>query len=955
MKRSIVSILVIGGMFSANAQAKTKKTVTDTLSEEKKIEEVIITSSYGTKKLREEVVGSIATITSKDLNTNQSYESIDKMIAGLAPGVQIGSNSELGKPVDINIRGLGTMISLGSVKGTSTQPLIIIDGVIMREDATFQANYFDGSAANSEMNINPLSRISTDNIDTINILKDAAAVAIYGAEAANGVILITTKKGRKGKPTYSFTSQYGVSQSINKVKYLNGQQYTDLINTYRRNTATGTFTPTVWNGNDVNWFEELNKNGEFFKTNFTASGGNKFLTYRFGIDYSKNDEAKVMNTFEKSGIDASFGFDFKKLQISIYAAYNDINKNQPNTFFNAILAPTIGIYDAQGNYGMTGVAAIANPLAAAHQNIARMKNKSFLSSVNASYQITKGLKVSSIFGLDNSDKNDVLWRSGLNESGRQTGSFTLDGITYNRYGRSRINLSDSKKWNWSAQIYYEKKIAENHHIDVIAGAEIRSTKDYKTVHIGNTFTNYSDYQYPWNAASYISNTGTPTYNYTLRNLTVENNGRSFFAQVNYDYAKKYYLTGTIRRDESSAFGPDRNAAFNGAVGASWLVSKENFLKNNPFLKFFRIRGSWGMTGNSRIGSYRSSGLYTVNITNPGFTYDYDYAYPDSSSPQISQLGWEKNEKLNLGFDFNFKQRFDLTVELYRNNISDMIVSRDTPLETGYSSAEINGGAMYNQGIEISGKAYWFTKKDFRWTSTFNISTVKNKVTDLIGFGDKYSSAANARAQKIGVPTSAIWGYKWLGVNAENGRDIFLYNGVPTDGNQFSANQSTYSVIGDSQPDAIGGLNNTIMYKNFSLSFLINFQLGGDILIEDEIVDQYRVIGTLNMSVNALDYWTTASVAASNHIPDNKNQIIPNSTKFLYDNTFVKLQNVNLSYRIPLQKNVKSLIKNASIFIDCTNVLYWYKEKSPQDKNGVREFRFMYPEMRTLSFGFRANF
>lgn len=953
MKRIIASILAIGGLAFAKAQSNSKKNTTDTIDREKRIEEVIITSSYGTKKLKEEVVGSISTITSKDINTNQSYESIDKMIAGLAPGVQIGSNSELGKPVDINIRGLGSIVSLNNIKGTSTQPLIIIDGVIMREDATFQATYFDGAAANSEMNINPLSRISTDNIETINILKDAAAVAIYGAEAANGVILITTKKGKKGRPSYSFTSQYGVSQSINKIKYLNGQQYTDLINTYRKNNTTGNFTPTIWNGNDVNWFEELNKNGEFFKTNFTASGGHKFLTYRLGIDYSKNDEAKVMNTFEKTGIDASLGFDFKKLQINIFTAYNDINKNQPNTYFNSILAPTISIYDEQGNYSLTGVTGIPNPLAAAHQNIARMKNKSFLSSINASYQITKDLKVSSIFGLDNSDKNDILWRSGLNESGRQTGSFTLDGVTYNRWGRSRLSLSDSKKWNWSAQIFYEKKITEKHHIDAIAGAEIRSTKDYKTAHIGSVFTNYSEYQNPWDAASYISNTGTPTYNYTLRNLTVENNGRSFFSQINYDFSKKYYVTGTLRRDESSTFGPDRNAAYNGAIGASWLVSKENFLKNSKFLKFFRIRGSWGMTGNSRIGSYRSSGLYNVNYN--GFVYEYDYAYPNSSAPPVRQLGWEKNEKLNLGFDFNFKQRFDLTVELFKNNISDMIVSRDTPLETGYTSAEINGAAMYNKGIEVSGKVYWFTKKDFRWTSTFNISTVKNKVTELIGFGDQYSTAANARAQKTGAPTSAIWGYKWLGVNAQNGQDIFLYNGIPTDANQFSPDVSTYSIIGDSQPDAIGGLNNTILFKNFSLSFLINFQLGGDILIEDEIIDQHRVIGNLNMSVNALDYWTTPGVAATNHIPKNNNRIIPNSTKFLYDNTFVKLQNVNLSYRIPLERNANSFIKSASIFMDCTNVLYWYKEKSPQDRNGVREFRFMYPEMRTLSFGFRANF
>lgn len=952
MKKTIVTIFVLGSIITINAQRSNKEIDTDSLIDEKKIQEVIITSSYGTKKLKEEVVGSISTITAKDININQSYESIDKMISGLAPGVQIVSNSELGKPVDINIRGLGTLVSLNGIKGTSTQPLIIVDGIITREDATFQATNFDGSASNSELNINPLARISTDNIETINILKDAAAVAIYGADAANGVILITTKKGKKGRPNYSFNTQYGISESINKIKYLNGQQYAQLLNDYRKNNAPNS-AGYIWNGVDVDWFEEMNKTGSYFKTNFSASGGSKFLSYRLGIDYSKNDEAKVLNSLEKSGIDASLSFDFNKLQINVYAAYNDLLKKQPNTYYSFVLAPIIPVFDDDGNFSETGINGIPNPLAAASQNIAEVRNKSFLSSVNANYQFTKNLKLSSVFGIDKSDKEDILWRSGLNESGRLGGSFVIDDVTYNKFGRSRLNLSNSQKWNWSSQLYYEKKIADRHHFDALLGFEVRSTKDFKTAEVGSSFINFSEYQHPSAAASYLSSGGNLNYGYTLRNLTIENNGRSIFSQINYDFSKKYFLSGTLRRDESSAFGSDKNAAYNGAVGASWLISKENFLKGNQFLNFFRVRTSWGMTGNSRIGSYRSSGLY--NIFQNGFNYEYDYGYPNTSAPQISQLSWEKNEKLNLGFDFNFKQRFDLTVELFRNNISDMIVSREAPLETGYRSAEINGAAMYNEGIEISGKAYWFTKKDFRWTSTFNISTVKNKVTDLIGFGDQFSTAANARAQKIGVSTSAIWGYEWLGVNAQNGQDIFLLNGVPTDANLFSANQSTYSVIGDSQPNAIGGLNNNLIYKNFSLSFLINFQLGGDLLIEDEIIDQYRIIGNRNMSINAIDYWKAPGDLVSNHIPSSKNKIIPNSTKFLYDNTHFKLQNINVSYKIPLKKDAKNFVKNASIFMDCTNVLYWYKEKSPHDRNGVREFRFIYPEMRTLSFGFRASF
>ncbi len=359
-----------------------------------------------------------------------------------------------------------------------------------------------------------------------------------------------------------------------------------------------------------------------------------------------------------------------------------------------------------------------------------------------------------------------------------------------------------------------------------------------------------------------------------------------------------------------------------------------------------------MTGNSRIGSYRSSGLY--NIYQTGFDYDFPYAYPDSSSPPNRLLSWEKNEKWNLGLDFSLFKIVDFTVEAFRNNLSDMIVSRSIPLESGYSSAEINGGAMYNQGIEFSMRGKWIHKPNFRWSSNFNISSVKNKVTDLVGFGDAYSTEVLARAQKIGAPTSAIWGYQWQGVNPANGQDMYLVNGEIKDANMFTKNESDYSIIGDSQPDLIGGFSNSISYKKFSLSFLINFEIGGDVLIQGELIDKYSILFNRNMSVNALDYWKNPGDIVSNRKPTNK-PVIANSTKYIYDNTHAKLQNINFSYQLPVDRIKNSFIKNASIFLDCTNVLYWYKQKSPADKNGIREFRYLYPEMRTFSFGFKANF
>ncbi|UZT98099.1 SusC/RagA family TonB-linked outer membrane protein [Chryseobacterium fluminis] len=927
MKKFAASILMVCGAVGIHAQTSSGKK--DSL-EVQSIEEVVITSSYGTKKLKEEVVGSMVTLTDKDISASQPFESIDKMIAGLAPGVQIVNNTELGKPVSINIRGLGSLAPLNGRLGTSTQPLIVVDGVIMREDNPFDVAGFDG-ASTAEVNINPLARFNSDNIESISILKDAAAVALYGAESANGVILITTKKGKKGKPQFSLMSQYGISQSINKIKYLSGQQYARLYKDFQNNNKPG--SGTDWNGVDVDWFELMNGNGDFFRTNFTASGGGKYLTYRVGLDYSNNNESKIMNSLEKKEIDASVGFNNKKWQINLYAAYNNFSKIQPNTYFNFILAPDRAAYDENGNYALSGNNGIPNPLAAANQNRVNVKNNSLISSLNVSYEIIKGLKISSLFGADLSKKENIDFRSGLNQS----------GIANNILGRSRLNASDGQKWNWSSHLMYEKNFGEKHHLDALIGMELRQNKDFKESESGTNFENYAEYQQPWRGS-----------NYTYKSLTLQDNGRSFFSQLNYDYHKKYFLSGSIRRDESSAFGPDTNAAVNGGIGASWLISQENFLKKNSVLSFLRLRASWGITGNSRIGSYRSSGIYTYFQS--GFTYDFDYAYPESSSPPNRMLSWEKNEKLNLGLDFALFKKLEFTIEAYRNTVSDMIVSREVPVETGYGSAEINGAAMYNQGIEISMRGNWMTKPNFKWITSFNISTVKNKVTDLLGLEDKFSTAAIARAQKIGAPTSAIWGYQWLGINAENGQDIFMVNDVPTDANQFTANASTYTIIGDSQPKAIGGLSNSIRYKNLSLSFLINFELGGDVLVAGELIDQYNILSNRNMSVNALDYWTgTGDASAVNHIPKSNAKIIANSTKHLYDNTHVKLQNINLNYQLPLHKIKNSFVKSASIFADCTNVLYWYKEKSPAGRNGIREFRYLYPEMRTFSFGFKFNF
>lgn len=931
MKKQLIFIFLVPLMTTAQNKAKSKK---DTIGE-KSIKEVVITSSYGTKKLKEEVVGAITTISAKEIATTQAFESVDKMIAGLSPGVQIENTSSLGNPVNINIRGLGSLVNLsGNRIGTSTQPLIIIDGIIMKEDIAFDNLVFDGGT-NSEQLINPLARISVDNIESINILRDAAAVALYGADAANGVIIISTKKGQKGKPKFSFNSQFGISNPINRVKYLNVHQYIDLYNAYQSNLPRPSYIQ--YDGTDVDWFNVMNQPGDLYRTNFGVSGGNSWFNYRVGLEYSKNNEAKIINNLERKGVDATLGFKLGKMDVSVFSSYSTMVKEAPNRFFNLILAPNKGIYNPDGSFIFHQ--GIPNPLAAATLNRDNTKTNALLSSINASYQIFDGLKISSIFGVDYSVKEDYDWAA----------QAQYDGV--NDRIRSQFVDSNTFKWNFSSQLFYEKQLGK-HYFDFLGGFEARETIDKKERHSAIGFSDYFTPQMPWDSPNYILASGQPN----IVRLTSENAGISYFGQLNYDFQKKYFFSGTLRRDASSAFGDDKNAAINGGIGISWILSNEFFFKNQNWLDFLRIRSSWGMTGNSRIGSYRSSGLYNLSVR--GFTYDFPYAIPNNSAPQNRELGWEKNEKWNLGIDINVFKKIQFNIDLYRNNISDMITSPSLNLETGYTSGQINGGAMYNQGIEFNMKVDWFKRKGFNWSTNFNVSTVDNMVTDLYGYGDANSAGAVARARRINSPTSGIWGYQWVGINPLTGRDLYLINGVPTEaiaGGFTSNNAQNWVMIGNSQPDAIGGMRNNFSYKNFSLGFQMNFEIGGDYLVENELIDQYVIMINRNMSVNALDYWTPTNPNAANHLPINNNRIIGNSTKYLYDNTFIKLQNVNFSYKLEFNKKEKMFIKDVTIYGDITNVAYWYKQKSPEGKNGIREFRYLYPEMQTISFGFRMNF
>lgn len=896
------------------------------------LNEVVVTSSYGTKKLKQEVVGSISSITPDAVIKEQPVVSFDELLEGQVAGLNIEVNPELGEAVAIDIRGQGTLTQLSNnVVGTSTQPLIIIDGIIMSEETGIDgSNFFDvDTNILSENLLNPLAKISVQDIESINVLKDASAVGLYGADGANGVIIITTKSGKKGPLKFNASVQGGISTSFNEFKYLSGEQYQFVVNQFAINSGNPQ-NVQPWNGVNTNWYDLLNGVGTFHRYNAGVSGGSGNWRYRTNLGYQINNEAQIKNDYKK--LNGYVGIDYQndKWHASLRLSPSLVTKNNPNTLYSFALPPTLAPYQANGDY--TPFATYGNPLAVANQNRAKAETFSLLNSLKVDYFITENLKASTLFGMNFSYKDEDKYFSGLNGSGQFN-----DGD----FGRRILRTRDTKRWNWNASLFYEIAFNEKNYFDAIVGLEVRSEKSQQTFKRGDGFVNFQTPQ-PVEIAS----------DQDYRADSTENNGVSVFSQLNYNFDKRYFVLANFRMDKSSAFGGDNDTALNGGLGFSWNISNEDFFEDITAIDFLRFRTSYGSTGNSRIGSYRALGLYT------GLNNGYNgFPYANISSLPNPNLGWEKNFKFNVGLDVDFLQRYKFVAEFFRDDIKDMITSRSVVSETGLTSLQINGAEMYNQGIELSLRANWFQNDEFSWSTSANFTKIKNKVTALRGLGSQYSSAERARAQRVGYATSAIWGFEFLGIDPATGTELYNVNGETYDGAYVAANfnETDTKPIGNSQPDFYGGINNRFTYKNFTANVVVSYNWGADALLGRELLDNYNVLFNRNLSVNLFnDTWQQqGDIANYQAITRNRRQI-SNSTKYLFDTSHFKLKSINLGYNFPVEK-MELPFNSLNLFVNGSNLWYWFKNSSPDGKNGVAEYRNTYPEMRTISIGVNATF
>ncbi|MES2445647.1 MAG: SusC/RagA family TonB-linked outer membrane protein [Bacteroidota bacterium] len=892
--------------------------------------EVVVTGSYTKEKRREDVVGSITQISGEKLQTDRPIESFDKMLEGLVAGVQVETTTELNTPVRINIRGQGSLPSFGISKGTSSQPLFVVDGVPIYE----QQRGNESSVFNGEDYLNPLSNINPDDIKSISILKDATASALYGANGANGVVIITTKNGEAGKTNVNLSYDSGVATFINEYQWLTGPEYHSLLREAYINGKNTSVTDATRlagsNTTNTDWFDLTQRNAVYQNAGLDISGGANKTTFRVSAGYRNQEASSFKNDLQKFYTRLRLDHEFNdKFKVGLNISPTITKSNALSNYGAVLLPPNLAPY-TDGTF--TDFLGVPNPLAVLEQNENSNKGVQFIANLNASYKVNNEISISGTFGADSYQNKQTQYLSALNATGRTAnGNLRIYDRTYMSY----IGFM---------QATYDKTI-KNHNINFLIGTQVEDneTNLLRGGGTGFTFDRLRVLSAAGNQSSASSNSESATV--------------SYYSQLGYNFNKKYYANFNARIDKSSIFGGDKQVAFNGSVGLAYIISKEDFLKDSKTLTFLRVRTTYGSTGNSRIGNYSAKGLYDFG-TASGNTYNGNVAAnPDGTAAPNPDLGWEKNYKLNFGLDFNLFNKVQVTAEYYNNTIKDLISAVIVPLETGFSTISANTSKMRNKGFELSINTTAISRKNFSWNIAFNLGTNKNKLISFNnGFASLYGSRDDATALKEGNSTTAIYGYRWAGVNAQTGTEQFYdETGAIRTASQINALPlSSTSVLGDRLPDFQGGFFNNLDIYDFNFSFNILYSYGASKLVSYVDESDGRNLQNRNQSADLLDRWQKPGDITN--IPQLliNRVIVSNSSRYLYDVSYLKLGNVALTYKLKESLASRLKLQRVSVFTNATNLFYVYKDAGTKGRNGIAERRFVYPETMAITAGIKVG-
>ena len=933
------------GMKKLTQRVTTTAEQTVRMQEDSKIiKDVVIVGAYGTMQKRSDLVGSAYQVGSKELE-NLPKGRLDTMLDGLMPGVKIDINSDSpdnSRPrFNVRVRGEGSL-------SASSEPLWVIDGVPMFTGGT--TNQMPGQ----NYTISPLSFLNPDDIESITVLKDATATSIYGADGGNGVVLVTTKKGREGKTNVSVNVEYGIANIDRSTapKVLNAQQFLELAREAYANAgldprafpyqdnALNQFSTT-----DTDWLDVYYDTGSTFQGNVAVNGGADKAKYYLSGSYYQNQSTIKGNKQQRFSMRSNLDFQLHKkvkLNTILSASYNTNDLfNMGRDFYENL--PIFTPYNPDGtlrlyNRMVSGLDADGNPVfkdykffnsvAEREQNENNQKALYVNANFSLKYDIMQGLSYTGQFGVDFQSNLEQMYSSQKNWSG--TSVIGSEGYST----RQSAHVSN---WNTIHRLNFNRTFGR-HTIGVLAGFEAGS-RDYTVVGAtGSGFIN--DYIQD---VSYANSRNGSNYSSTTRKA-------SFLGQISYSFDSRYYLTFNGRRDGNSQFGSDVRWADFASVGVSWNVHNEKFFKI-PWVTVLKLKASYGANGNSRLGSQEALGLYSYGES---YAYNGEMGGTQSGTPNHT-LSWETTYKTNLGFRLELLNRFDIDFDWYNHHTKNLLSNLDVSRTTGDTKVYRNVGEMRNRGFDLSltTKNIVSEKEDgFKWTTELNLAHNTNVLLKLYnGIQKNFGTYSYIE----GYDVSTMFLVRWAGVDPADGSPMWY----DKDGNITKQYSTDNRVAGDtSHSDVTGGMTNTLSYKGFSLRFLLNYQFGGYAFTSfgRDMFSDGLYSSSQNQAVEQLDRWQKPGDVALSPKPiwGVSTSSVMNSTRYLYNKTLIRLQNVVLSYRFS-RDLIKPLGLNQCVVSLIGNNLFAYSPYASSDHNSYKTCMSGYPAERSVSLAVTVGF
>ncbi|MDP3357850.1 MAG: TonB-dependent receptor [Lutibacter sp.] len=861
------------------------------------LEEVVVVG-FG-KQSKRKVTDNIASVSSSDIN-QIPIASMQGALTGKAAGVQITQiNGKVEGGVKMRIRGVSSISS-------SQEPLYVIDGMPLIND--------DESV--SEAPINPLISLNPNDIESIQILKDASSAAIYGARGTNGVVLITTKQGKSGKTRVSLNTSTGWSEATNKVKWLNAEQYVELFTEASANsygaedtwlTEAGGYFDWMSNGKDwrtgevdTNWQDYALVKGSVQDHNFSISGGNEktlsFISggynntegivrgnsldrysFRGNLDHKISDKFRVgLNTglsktkISRIGTDNSFSTPLQAIaQSPLTPAYLDDGitpNNETSIYYNFLMEEFNGNWDV---------------------NIFRVLLNSYLE-----YQLLPELSFKTEFGYDNNNQTEEYFAGSLTQSASTN-------------GYADANAIQSDKYNISNYFTYIQTFNEDYDFEFVGGMSFEESSRKRQYVAGTGFPS-DDLQTVESASEITAGTSSRTkYNFL-----------SYFGRATFSIMDKYLIKGSLRYDGSSRFGAANRYGVFPAASVGWIISEEDFIKDSETISLLKLRGSYGVTGNAGIGNFASLGLF-------GGT-----AYNQKSGLSPVQLGnpdlkWEKTNQIDIGLDFGIlNNRISGEVDYYVKKTNDLLLNEPIPGTSGYTSITRNVGSLVNKGFEFVLNTDNFSSENLTWKTSLNLSTLENEVTDLPS-GD---IVAGRNIVREGETISSFYLVEYAGVDPANGNALFYKNTLNTDGSLDKTTTSNYNeaqriISGSPYPTLMAGLTNTLSFYNFDFSFTLQGEWGSSLYNEGGKFQSGNARYEDNQTVDQLDRWQNpgdiTNVPQARMYSTNGQQA---STRYLEKSDFIRLRNLSFGYTFPRDLTQKFSVDRLRLYFTGINLL-----------------------------------